>query len=117
MSLVLTEATISFILRMRMPQVDNYLPDHVAAYQTFMEQYGQYGGWKAEDHSEFERILRACRGEYDLAVKICDEKLVGQDHDAVIAHARCMHPYNECGLCCHLSEHDFGWQEIDGEMV
>jgi len=48
------------------------------------------GGWHPDDHAEFERILRACRGSYQHCVQLCTREL-GLLHSAedVAQHARC----------------------------
>ncbi|KAK9812383.1 hypothetical protein WJX73_006564 [Symbiochloris irregularis] len=63
-------------------------PSAVMEYQAFTKLHGMHGGWNSEDAAEFDKVLRACSGEYDLAVQICDERLFGSSHEAVLAHAR-----------------------------
>ncbi|KAL4432173.1 hypothetical protein ABPG77_005935 [Micractinium sp. CCAP 211/92] len=65
------------------------LPPEVMAYDTFLRRHGPTGGWHPEDHAEFERILRACRGSHAHAAHLCAEQL-GLLHSAadVEAHAR-----------------------------
>ena len=47
------------------------------------------GGWHPDDHAEFERILRACRGNYAHCVQLCSEELsLLHSADDVQRHAR-----------------------------
>jgi hypothetical protein len=46
------------------------------------------GGWHPDDHAEFERILRACRGSYSHCVELCTQELsLLHSGDGVAAHA------------------------------
>ncbi|KAL4421428.1 hypothetical protein ABPG75_010719 [Micractinium tetrahymenae] len=65
------------------------LPPEVVAHDTFLQRHGPKGGWHPDDHAEFERILRSCRGNYAHAAQLCTEQL-GLLHSAadIAAHAR-----------------------------
>jgi hypothetical protein len=47
------------------------------------------GGWHPDDHAEFERILRSCRGNYARCVRLCSEELgLLQSEESIERHAR-----------------------------
>ena len=64
-------------------------PVEVREYQAFVRRHGHHGGWDPDEAADFDRILRACGGDYDMTVQICDERLVGENHEAAVAHAKC----------------------------
>eukprot|EP00887_Chlorella_sp_A99_P005673 scaffold1.g5673.t1 len=66
------------------------LPLEVSACNDFLARHGAGGGWEGEDHSEFLRVLRACRGNYAHCVELCCEGQLGLLHgrQAVAQHAR-----------------------------
>ena len=49
----------------------------VEASEDFHEQHGPTGGWHPDDHSEFERILKACKGDYSHATLMCCDHMIG----------------------------------------
>ncbi|KAL4855686.1 Reticulocyte-binding protein 2 a [Chlorella vulgaris] len=51
------------------------LPGEVRALDTFLQRHGPTGGWHPDDHAEFERILRACRGNYAHCTQLCQQEL------------------------------------------
>ena len=63
------------------------LPE-VEVYDDFHELHGPTGGWHPDDHAEFERILKACRGDYSHATLMCYDQMVGFKRADIIAHAR-----------------------------
>lgn len=71
------------------------LPVEVAACDDFLARQGHTGGWQSEEHAEFLRVLKACRGNYGHCVTVCCEQQLGLLHDrrAIIQHAR-------RALCC-----------------
>ena len=63
------------------------LPE-VEAFDDFHEEHGATGGWHPDDHSEFERILKICKGDYSHATLMCYDQMVGFKRADIIAHAR-----------------------------
>ncbi|KAL0023783.1 hypothetical protein WJX77_004812 [Trebouxia sp. C0004] len=63
------------------------LPE-VEAFQDFHEQHGPMGGWHPDDHSEFERYLKACKGDYSHATLMCYDQMIGFKRADIISHAR-----------------------------
>ncbi len=63
------------------------LPE-VEAFEDFHEQHGPTGGWSPDDHSEFERILKACKGDYSHATLMCYDQMIGFKRADIITHAR-----------------------------
>lgn len=51
------------------------LPGEVRALDTFLQRHGPTGAWHPDDHAEFERILRACRGNYAHCNQLCQQEL------------------------------------------
>ena len=70
-----------------MQQGGGLLPE-VEAFEGFHERHGSTGGWHPDDHSEFERILKACRGDYSHATLMCYDHMIGFKRADIIAHAR-----------------------------
>ena len=70
-----------------MQQGGGLLPE-VEAFDDFHEQHGPTGGWHPDDHSEFERILKACKGDYSHATLMCYDQMIGFKRADIIAHAR-----------------------------
>lgn len=60
----------------------------VQAFEEFHEQHGPTGGWHPDDHSEFERILKACKGDYSHVTLICYDQMIGLKRADIISHAR-----------------------------
>ena len=60
----------------------------VEAFEDFHEQHGPTGGWHPDDHSEFEHILKACKGDYSHATLMCCDQMTGFKQADVVAHAR-----------------------------
>ncbi|GAB4817555.1 hypothetical protein N2152v2_004601 [Parachlorella kessleri] len=74
------------------PTTQHELPLEVKECDDFMERHGPTGGWHPDDHAEFERILKACRGIYSHTVQICCEQLgLLHSRTAIIQHAREQH--------------------------
>ena len=63
------------------------LPE-VEAFDDFHEQHGPTGSWHPDDHSEFERILKTCKGDYSHATLMCYDHMIGFKRADIIAHAR-----------------------------
>lgn len=106
-------------------QEHNDQPDAVKRFEQFMLEHGERGGWTAEEHSEFEGILRACDGDYDIAIQICDQQMLGPDHNAIVAHARSEWAlaiqYAVCGriviMLCKMCLHaDLPWRRMPCSM-
>lgn len=64
------------------------LPE-VAAMHAFEAAHGgRTGGWEAEDHELFTRVVKQCGGDYTAAVPLLAERLPMYSKSAIIAHAR-----------------------------
>lgn len=86
--------------RMAPPHSKSDLPPEVQECDAFLQRHGPTGGWEPEDHAEFERILKACRGVYSHAVQIsCEELGLLHSREDIIRHARCA--CGEKGLSVH----------------
>lgn len=70
-----------------MQQGGGLLPE-VEEFDDFHEQHGSTGGWHPDDHSEFEGILKACKGDYSHATLMCYDHMIGFKRADIIAHAR-----------------------------
>lgn len=82
------------------PHSQSDLPPEVQECDAFLQRHGPTGGWDPEDHAEFERILKACRGVYSHAVQIsCEELGLLHSREDIIRHARCA--CGEKGLNVH----------------
>ena len=66
------------------------------AFDDYHEEHGPTGGWHPDDHSEFERILKACKGDYSHATLVCYDQMIGFKRADIIAHARCEPLTAEC---------------------
>jgi hypothetical protein len=61
----------------------------VAALQAFEAAHGgRCGGWPAEEHELFVKLVRQCKGDYSAAVPLALERLPMYSQAAVVAHAR-----------------------------
>lgn len=69
-------------------QSDGGLLPEVEAFDDFHAQHGPTGGWHPDDHAEFERILKACKGDYSHATLMCYDEMIGFKRADIIAHAR-----------------------------
>ena len=74
------------------------LPE-VEAFDDFHEQHGPTGGWHPDDHSEFEHILKVCKGDYSHATLMCYDQMIGFKRADIIAHARSALPFSLWILC------------------
>jgi hypothetical protein len=64
------------------------LPE-VAAMHAFEAAHGgRTGGWEAEDHEAFTKVVKQCGGDYTAAVPLLAERLPMYSKSAIIAHAR-----------------------------
>ena len=63
------------------------LPE-VLAFEAFAAEHGTTGGWHQDDYEAFERVLKACKGDYSLTVLECCDHLPTKNRSEVIAHAR-----------------------------
>ncbi|KAL3149357.1 hypothetical protein ABBQ32_002160 [Trebouxia sp. C0010 RCD-2024] len=70
------------------PKQGGGLLPEVEAFDDFHEQHGPTGGWHPDDHSEFERILKVCKGDYSHATLMCYDQMIGFKRSDIIAHAR-----------------------------
>ena len=73
------------------------LPE-IVEFDTYAEEYGPTGGWHEDNHHEFIRVLRRCRGDYSEAVLACCEQMVGLERLDIIAHARWHSMYEELAM-------------------
>ena len=69
-------------------QPEGGLLSEVETFDAFHEQHGTTGGWHVDDHTEFERILKACKGDYSHATLLCYDEMIGFKRADIIAHAR-----------------------------
>ncbi len=46
------------------------LAPEVVAFDEFVRERGEWGGWERDDHEAFEGVLRACGGDYTQAVQV-----------------------------------------------
>ncbi|KAA6427414.1 MAG: hypothetical protein FRX49_02078 [Trebouxia sp. A1-2] len=77
------------------PKCGEGLLPEVEAFEDFHEQHGPTGGWHPDDHSEFERILKACKGDYSHATLMCYDQMIGFKRADIISHARWHAEYQE----------------------
>ena len=79
-------------------QLEGGLLPEVEAFDAFHEHHGPTGGWHVEDHAEFERILKACKGDYSHATLLCYDEMIGFKRADIIAHVRSalVHLINLC---------------------
>ena len=62
-------------------------PPAVQEYQDFQRHTGPLGGWSAEDHAEFLKVLQACQGNTTHVLRVCEELMI-QSSEAVTDHIR-----------------------------
>mmetsp|Transcript_2174 Transcript_2174/g.3273 ORF Transcript_2174/g.3273 Transcript_2174/m.3273 type:complete len:634 (-) Transcript_2174:283-2184(-) len=62
-------------------------PD-VKAFENFILKFGPTGGWDPEDHAEFEKIVRQCKGDYVKVIGIVRERSVGFTREEIQHHSR-----------------------------
>lgn len=63
------------------------LPE-VLAYDAFRAEHGTCGGWLSDDHADFERILRASRGDEQRAHAAIAAELFHILPEEIAAHSR-----------------------------
>lgn len=67
---------------------DRGLAPEVLDFERFVASHGETGGWEAEDNREFEKVVKACRGDYLAAIEVVCERMIGYTRSDVVAHAR-----------------------------
>lgn len=74
------------------------LAPEVEEFHAFVDAHGETGGWDADDHEEFVKIVKACGGDYTQAVEVCLERCVGFTKSEIITHARWELQCSACGV-------------------
>ncbi|GMH42276.1 hypothetical protein BSKO_10195 [Bryopsis sp. KO-2023] len=78
------------------PQCSNWIPGSngagvlpdVLEYDEYVQTHGETKGWHLQDHKEFLRVLKVCKGSYPVAVEMCCEEMIGYTRQDILDHAR-----------------------------